>query len=233
MPGAADPVGDLFLRAGFALPTRPDTFLNDWAAGLELSVAWLTAEAADHAPGLFRASVWEALRVVGVPVPHEVDYPAEASRVDRRMPARLAVELEGRDRPVVLVSGVDEEESSEAGGLPFTARNLGSALGITLIGSLLIAALAHAFTPQVEGDRRLPEGARRQTGVAPEAGITFVPTGQVRSAAERAGLKAAILATGGITPAGFLVAPHLPSGRGGGTQPLGSAAPSDAPGATR
>ncbi|MGW0763471.1 MFS transporter [Streptomyces sp. NPDC002814] len=149
----------------------------------------------------------------------------------------------------VVQSSVGEEERSEAGGLQFTAQQLGSALGTALIGSLLIGALAHAFTAQVENDPRLSEEARQQTGIALNAGITFVPTEQARSAAERAGLppsevdalvesyasaqldglKAAILATGGITLASFLVTRHLPTRTG---QPE-KAAPADATGPSR
>ncbi|MFG2133276.1 MFS transporter [Streptomyces sp. NPDC048751] len=134
----------------------------------------------------------------------------------------------------VVQSSVGEQERSEVGGLQFTAQNLGSALGTALIGSLLIGALAHAFTAQVEDNPRLSEETRRATSVALESGISFVPTDQVRSAAENAGLpasevdaltdsyasaqldglKAAILATGGVTLAAFLVTPHLPTGRG-------------------
>ncbi|WP_320776400.1 MFS transporter [Streptomyces sp. CRN 30] len=133
----------------------------------------------------------------------------------------------------VVQSSANEAERSEAGGLQFTAQNLGSALGTALMGSLLIGALTHAFTTQVADDPRLSEEARRQTGVALEAGITFVATDQVRLAAERAGLppsevdavadsyaaaqldglRAAILAAGGIAAASFLVTPHLPAGR--------------------
>ncbi|MGW0291066.1 MFS transporter [Streptomyces tuirus] len=133
----------------------------------------------------------------------------------------------------VVQSGVGEAERSEAGGLQFTAQNLGSALGTALIGSLLIGALAGAFTTRVEDDPRLSGETRDQVGVALEAGITFIPTDQVRSAAQRAGLppseveavtdsyasaqlqglKAAILATGGIALASFLVTPHLPTAR--------------------
>jgi len=130
----------------------------------------------------------------------------------------------------VVQSGAGEEERSEAGGLQYTAQNLGSALGTALIGSLLIGSLAHAFTAHVEDDPRLSQEARQQVGVALEAGVTFVPTDQVRGAATRAGLppqevdavtdsyasaqlqglKAAILATGGITLVSFLVTPRLP-----------------------
>jgi hypothetical protein len=139
----------------------------------------------------------------------------------------------------VVQSSATEEERSEAGGLQFTAQNLGSALGTALIGSLLIGALAQAFTTQVEDDPRLSEQARQETSVALEAGISFVPTDQVRTAAERAGLppsevdaltesyaeaqldglKAAILAAGGITVASFLVTSHLPAGRAGRPEP--------------
>lgn len=145
----------------------------------------------------------------------------------------------------VVQSSAREEERSEVGGLQYTAQNLGSALGTALIGSLLIGALAHAFTAHVEDDPRLSEQARQQTSVALEAGVSFVPTDQVRAAAERAelppaevdalvdsyasaqlkGLKAAILAAGGVTLASFLITPRLP-GRGDDIRPPG-AAPAD------
>ncbi|MGN9789822.1 MFS transporter [Streptomyces sp. OZ13] len=152
----------------------------------------------------------------------------------------------------VVQSGVGEEERSEAGGLQFTAQNLGSALGTALIGSILIGALAHAFTTQVADNPRLSAETREQVGVALQAGVTFVPTDQVRSAAERAGLpptevdavadayasaqldglKAAILATGGIALAGFLVTPHLPTTRESRPRP-GDGTSAGATGSTR
>ncbi|GGT28007.1 transcriptional regulator [Streptomyces chromofuscus] len=75
----------------------------DWAAGLELPLAWLTCDAADRAPGVFWAYVLEALHGAGVPVPAGIGGPAEASRVDPGLPARLAAGLDELDRPVVLV----------------------------------------------------------------------------------------------------------------------------------
>ncbi|MFG3349835.1 MFS transporter [Streptomyces sp. NPDC048018] len=154
----------------------------------------------------------------------------------------------------VVQSTAGEKERSEVGGLQFTAQNLGSSLGTALIGSILIGALAHAFTTQVEGHPRLSEEARQQTSIALESGISFVSTDQVHAAAEKAGLppgevdavtesyataqlnglKAAVLATGGITLASFLVTRHLPAaspgagegaGLAGGTPPPGRADP--------
>ncbi|MGC4983912.1 MFS transporter [Streptomyces sp. DT193] len=145
----------------------------------------------------------------------------------------------------VVQSSVGDEERSEVGGLQFTAQNLGSALGTALIGSILIGALAQAFTTQVAKNPDVSEEARQQTGVALEAGISFVPTDEVRSAAEQAGLppaevdavtdsyataqlnglKAAILAAGGITLASFLVTTHLPTGRAGRGKEPGTSSP--------
>ncbi|WP_190176863.1 MFS transporter [Streptomyces naganishii] len=145
----------------------------------------------------------------------------------------------------VVQSSVGEEERSEVGGLQFTAQNLGSALGTALIGSLLIGALAHAFTTYVEDNPLLSDEARRQTSIALEAGVSFVSTGHVRSAAEQAGLppsevdavtesyataqldglKAAVLATGGITLVSLLATGGLPAGKAAaGKAPAGRAA---------
>ncbi|MHC3469898.1 MFS transporter [Streptomyces sp. 7R007] len=150
----------------------------------------------------------------------------------------------------VVQSSAGEEERSEAGGLQFTAQNLGSALGTALIGSLLVGALAHAFTTQVDNNPQLSQEARHETSTALESGISFVSTDHVRSAAERAGLpanevdaltasyasaqldglKAAVLAAGGITLASFLVTPGLPAGRTGRARRPQAAAPARAVG---
>ncbi|TXS57531.1 MFS transporter, partial [Streptomyces sp. t39] len=133
----------------------------------------------------------------------------------------------------VVQSGAGDAERSEVGGLQFTAQNLGSSLGTAFIGSLLIGALATAFATRVEDDPRISDAARQETGIALEAGIAFVPTDEVRAAAERAGLppaevealadsyasaqldglRAGILAAGGITLASLLVTGNLPATR--------------------
>lgn len=144
----------------------------------------------------------------------------------------------------VVQSSVGEDERSEVGGLQFTAQNLGSALGTALIGSLLVGALAHAFTSQIEDNPAISDRARQETGVALQSGISFVSTDQVRAAAEDAGLppdevdalvdsyaqaqldglKAAVLAAGGITLAALLATPGLP-GRPAGPAPTGPGRP--------
>ncbi|WP_369030782.1 LuxR C-terminal-related transcriptional regulator [Streptomyces adonidis] len=75
----------------------------DWADGLRSPVAWLTVEAGDRRPGVFWAYVVKALRACGALPPGPVGFPADASRVDDRLLAALAAELNDRGRPVVLV----------------------------------------------------------------------------------------------------------------------------------
>lgn len=131
----------------------------------------------------------------------------------------------------VVQSSVGESERGEVGGLQYTAQNLGSSLGTALVGSLLIGALAGVFTTRIADDPRISDSARAQTGTAIEAGISFLSTDQVRAAAENASLppaetdafvdtyahaqldslKAAILATAGITLTSLAFTRHLPT----------------------
>ncbi|MGW3246658.1 MFS transporter [Streptomyces sp. NPDC001070] len=137
----------------------------------------------------------------------------------------------------VVQSSVGESERSEAGGLQYTAQNLGSSLGTALIGAILIGALVNAFTTRIADNPLISDAVRQQTGIAIEAGVSFVSTDQVRAAAESAGvpqsevdaitdsyadaqlagLKAAVLAAAAITLAGFASTRHLPTGRLAGT----------------
>ncbi|EMF01525.1 MFS transporter [Streptomyces mobaraensis NBRC 13819 = DSM 40847] len=136
----------------------------------------------------------------------------------------------------VTQSSVGEDERSEAGGLQYTAQNLGSSLGTALIGSLLIGALVHAFTTQIDDNPKISDAARHQAGTAMEAGVSFVGTDQVRAATRRAGLppseadavvdsyataqldalRAAILATAGVTLGALAFTRRLPAERAAG-----------------
>ncbi|MBW8797154.1 MAG: helix-turn-helix transcriptional regulator [Streptomyces sp.] len=92
----------------------------DWAARLGQPVAWLTHEAADQAPGMFWAYALHALQTAGTPLPAGTGgSPGGLHRVDHRLLARLADELNGRDRPAILV--LDEFDRLTA---PETAEQL-------------------------------------------------------------------------------------------------------------
>ncbi|MFD4501577.1 LuxR C-terminal-related transcriptional regulator [Streptomyces sp. NPDC058457] len=92
----------------------------DWAAGLGQPVAWLTNEAGDQGPGMFWAHVLHALHTAGTPLPAGIGgSPGGVRMVDHRLLARLADELNGRDRPAILV--LDEFDRLAA---PETAEQL-------------------------------------------------------------------------------------------------------------
>ncbi|MET8408436.1 LuxR C-terminal-related transcriptional regulator [Streptomyces sp. NPDC005195] len=107
----------------------------DWAAGLGQPVTWLTTDAAGQGPGMFWAYLLQALEASGVPVPREIPRPTDASGVDHELPARLAAELSGRDRPAVLVldeyDRVTAPEIAEQ--LEFVLRHAGPGLRLVLV----------------------------------------------------------------------------------------------------
>ncbi|MEU6811126.1 LuxR C-terminal-related transcriptional regulator [Streptomyces sp. NPDC046831] len=106
-----------------------------WAGDLGRPVAWLTCDAADRAPGVFWAYVLRALRAGGVDLVEKVGSPADPSRVDRALPARLADALSGRDRPALLVLDefdlVTTPEIAEQ--LEFVLRHAGAGLRLVVV----------------------------------------------------------------------------------------------------
>ncbi|MFJ8198437.1 LuxR C-terminal-related transcriptional regulator [Streptomyces sp. NPDC096152] len=109
----------------------------DWAERLEQPVAWLTCDPADQAPGVFWAYLLQALRAGGVQVRavDEVGSPADPSRVDHTLLARLAAGLSARDRPaVVILDEYDLVTTPEiADQLEFVLRHAGRGLRLVLV----------------------------------------------------------------------------------------------------
>ncbi|WP_106976814.1 MFS transporter [Streptomyces sp. NRRL B-24484] len=144
----------------------------------------------------------------------------------------------------VVQSSVGAADRSEAGGLQYTAQNLGSSLGTALIGAILIGALAASLGNLIKNDPRISDEVARQAGTRIEAGLTFVPADGVADAlaqtsippaeqdaivdnyqdAQITGLKVAVLASGGIALIGFLCTTALPAhvrGKGPGGEEAG------------
>lgn len=88
----------------------------------------------------------------------------------------------------VVQSAVGDEDRSEAGGLQYTAQQLGSSLGTALLGAIVISGLIAAFTSNVAGDATIAKDVSRQLEVRLSAGGSFVPAAEVRAGAESAGL---------------------------------------------
>ena len=66
----------------------------------------------------------------------------------------------------VVQSSVEESGRSEAGGLQYTGQQLGSSLGVALIGSIVLIGLTSTFISNVEHDPRISADVSAQVGVA-------------------------------------------------------------------
>ena len=90
----------------------------------------------------------------------------------------------------VVQSSVSSEARSEAGGLQFTASNLGSALGTALIGSIVIGVLAAASTSLVTSNPDIADATEQQALVQISDGVEYVPPADVAKSLEAAGVPA-------------------------------------------
>ena len=88
----------------------------------------------------------------------------------------------------VIQSSVEESGRSEAGGLQYTGQQLGSSLGVALIGAIVLMGLTSTFISNVERDPRISAEVSAQVGVAAGSNTNFVSSTQIESAANKAGL---------------------------------------------
>jgi EmrB/QacA subfamily drug resistance transporter len=86
----------------------------------------------------------------------------------------------------VVQSAIGDEQRSEAGGLQNTAQQLGSSLGTALLGAIVITGLITAFTTNIADDPQVNSRVEQQVEVQLSSGGSFVPSAQVREAAEAA-----------------------------------------------
>ena len=95
---------------------------------------------------------------------------------------------------LVVQSSVDASGRGEAGGLQYTGQQLGSSLGVALIGALVLVGLTSTFVSTIQGDERISAEVATQVGVAAESGVDFVSSTEIEAAAQAAGLDAATTA---------------------------------------
>ncbi len=88
----------------------------------------------------------------------------------------------------VVQSSVEESGRSEAGGLQYTGQQLGSSLGVALIGAIVLMGLTSTFISNIEHDPRISPEVSAQVGVAAGSNTNFVSSTQVESAAKESGL---------------------------------------------
>jgi hypothetical protein len=88
----------------------------------------------------------------------------------------------------VVQSSVDASGRGEAGGLQFTGQQLGSSLGVALLGAIVLSGLTGAFVSNISEDERISSTVSEQVGLAVGSGIDFVSADQIQTAAQEAGL---------------------------------------------
>ena len=88
----------------------------------------------------------------------------------------------------VVQSSVDASGRGEAGGLQFTGQQLGSSLGVALLGAIVLSGLTSAFVSNISADEQISSEVSDQVGLAVGSGIDFVSADQITVAAEEAGL---------------------------------------------
>jgi Na+/melibiose symporter-like transporter len=138
----------------------------------------------------------------------------------------------------VVQSSVDASGRSEAGGLQYTAQQLGSAVGVALIGAIVLSGLTSTFLAKVESDPRINEEVASAASVAVQGGVSFVSSDTVEQSAAAAGLppdqvealtdnysdaqlsalKVGLLASGGIALVALGLTGGLPSRKPGGDE---------------
>ena len=144
----------------------------------------------------------------------------------------------------VVQSAIADPDRSEAGGLQYTAQQLGSSLGTALIGAVVITGLLTAFTGNVADNPAISDEVAQEVGIRVQGDVSFVESDQVRGAATEEGLdeptvdalvedyedaqlqalKTGLLIAGLIVVASFAGTRRLPTSRFG-EQPIEASPP--------
>jgi EmrB/QacA subfamily drug resistance transporter len=88
----------------------------------------------------------------------------------------------------VVQSSVDASGRSEAGGLQYTAQQLGSAVGVALIGAIVLSGLASNFITSITDNPEVPAAVTEQATISVSEGVSFVTADQVRSTSLELGI---------------------------------------------
>jgi EmrB/QacA subfamily drug resistance transporter len=88
----------------------------------------------------------------------------------------------------VVQSAIADPDRSEAGGLQYTAQQLGSSLGTALIGAVVISGLLTAFTGEVADNPAISDEVKQEVGIRVQGEVSFVESDQVRATATEEGL---------------------------------------------
>lgn len=90
----------------------------------------------------------------------------------------------------VVQSSVDDTSRGEAGGLQYTSQQLGSALGVALVGAVVLTGLTSSFVDRIAADPRVNDEVETMVGVEVANGVSFVSSDSIRAAASEAAVDA-------------------------------------------
>ncbi len=88
----------------------------------------------------------------------------------------------------VIQSSVGARDRSEAGGLQYTAQQLGSSVGTALIGAIVIGSLATVFVNQLANDPRITDELESEIVVSLNGSVQFVSTDALEDSLVDSGL---------------------------------------------
>ncbi len=82
--------------------------------------------------------------------------------------AGIAIGVIAGQLPNLILSGVDQDEASEASGLQGTAQNLGMALGTAVIGTVILSVALNSIGNQVEDSSTIPDDVKDEIAMVVE-----------------------------------------------------------------
>jgi EmrB/QacA subfamily drug resistance transporter len=88
----------------------------------------------------------------------------------------------------VVQSSVGDRDRSEAGGLQYTAQQLGSSLGTALLGAVVLTVLLGSFQAKVADDPQIAPEVHAEVKTHLSSGGSFVPATQIETVAGEAGI---------------------------------------------
>ncbi len=88
----------------------------------------------------------------------------------------------------VVQSSVGDRDRSEAGGLQYTAQQLGSSLGTALLGAVVLTVLLGSFQAKVADDPQIAPEVHAEVKTHLSSGGSFVPAAQIETVAGEAGI---------------------------------------------
>lgn len=95
----------------------------------------------------------------------------------------------------VVMSSVGERDRGEAGGLQGTAQNIGTSVGVALLGALLIASLSSGFSAASQADPDVSATTKTQIAEASADGVEILGRDQLEQVAQDNGIPADEVAT--------------------------------------